>query len=397
MFEEIVPEYSLNEQEVLDIKASKAPKKQYCPYFEECGGCQLLSWDYAKQVEWKKAKLAETFKRDLPFIEAESITAYRHKNNFSYKQDKLNIIAGYFKPKSHRLMNIKHCLIQDPIAEKIFLDIKEIMRKTRILPYDEMKGEGVLRHALVRVSNATKEVMLTLVVGQSPYPGRKNFIQAIRNAHPEITTIIENVHPEKSPYLLGKKDSVVFGRGTIEEHLLNKTFFLQSRTFFQVHVPQAEKLFSEMMKRSAFSQDDVVVDAYAGVGVIGMLVADKVKAVISVESNPDSIAIGQKNAKYNRLDNMRFIKADATQWIQETKETFNVLIMDPPRSGAGEGFMIEVLKKAPKKIIYISCNPLTQVQDIRILGKRYVVNDNFGIDLFPQTVHVESVLILERV
>jgi 23S rRNA (uracil1939-C5)-methyltransferase len=399
MFEEIVTELRLTPSELEDIRVSKAPKNQYCPYFEVCGGCQLLTWPYEKQVEWKKNQLKDLFKSkdDIDFIGAEQTTAYRHKNSISFKQQGLSIIAGFYKPKSHQLININHCLIQHPAAEKIFLSLKDIMKKNRIEPYDEDRETGVLRHALVRVSKHTNQILLVLVVGQSPYPGRKNFIAAIRKAHPEITTIIENVHPIKSPFLMGKKEEVVFGKGFIQEKMNDKLFNIQSRTFFQIHIDQAEHLFNEVIKYSDLKPTDVCIDAYAGVGVIGMLLADKVKQVISVESNPDSIQIGKKNAELNGIKNIQFVHKDATEWLKSSTQAFDVLVMDPPREGAGYAFMDTIATKKPNTIIYISCNPVTQVKDLQQISKSYKVVKRFGVDLFPQTIHVESVVILKKV
>jgi len=248
----------------------------------------------------------------------------------------------------------------------------------------------------VRISKHTNQVLLVLVVGQSPYPGRKNFITAIRKAHPEITTIIENVHPIKSSFLLGKKEEVVFGRGYIQEMMNNKLFNIQSRTFFQIHIDQAENLFNEVIKYSNLKPTDTCIDAYAGVGVIGMLLADKVKTVISVESNPDSVQIAKRNAELNGIKNMQFVQKDATEWIKSSTQTFDVLVMDPPRDGAGYAFMDTIATKKPNTIIYISCNPVTQVKDLQQLSKSYKVIKRFGVDLFPQTIHVESVVILQR-
>ena len=398
MFEEIVTELSLSINELEDIKNSKAPKNQYCPYFEVCGGCQLLTWPYEKQVEWKKSQLKEVFKSkdEIEFLEAEQVTAYRHKNSISFKQHHTQIMAGFYKPKSHQLININHCVIQHPVAEKIFLSLKDLMKKNRIEAFDEDRQTGVLRHALVRVSKHTSQVLLTLVVGQTPYPGRKNFIAAIRKAHPEITTIIENYYPIKSSFLLGKKEETVFGRGFIQEKLNDKVFSIQSRTFFQIHIDQAERLFNEVIKSSDLKPSDVCIDAYAGVGVIGMLMSDKVKTVISVESNPDSVQLAKRNAEFNGIKNIQFIQKDATEWIKNSTENFDVLVMDPPREGAGYTFMDTIAQKKPNTIIYISCNPVTQAKDLLQLSKSYKVVKRFGVDLFPQTIHVECITLLTR-
>lgn len=399
MWEDDGSELKLSSAEKEAVKISSAPKTQRCPYFLRCGGCQLLNWDMTRQLAWKQEQLKKLFSNDVSDIEvlgAQKQTAYRHKNSFSYQTQKYITTGGFFKQNSRTLLPIEHCLIQHPIAEAIFLDLLKIMKANRIEAYDDGRNTGTVRHALVRVSHATNEVMLVLVTALSPYPGRKNFLQAIRKAHPEITTIVENIQKDPSPYLLGQDEVVAFGKGFITENLLGKDFHVSARTFFQVHPEQAEVMFKTIMDKADLRKTDTLVDVYSGVGVIGILLADQVQNVISVESNQDASNLAKKNADLNKISNIRFVRRDATEWIMASNDTVDVIVMDPPREGASAAFMQSVKYKRPRTIIYISCNPISQKRDIEILKSDYVIESLFGVDLFPHTVHVESVCILKR-
>lgn len=401
MWEESVSELKLSKADYESVKISSAPKTQRCPYFLKCGGCQLLNWDMTKQLAWKKNQLQEIFKSMVPcpieIFGAQTLIGYRHKNSFSYQTHQYVTTGGFFKPQSRTLLPIEHCLIQHPAAEAIFLDLLKLMKANRIEAFDDRRQTGVLRHAVVRVSRSTGEIMLILVTGLSPYPGRKNFVQAIRKAHPEITTIVENVQTEDSPYLLGQKEEVLFGRGLIRDALLDRDFLVSSRSFFQIHPEQAEVLFTQAIKDLNLRSTDTLADVYAGVGVVGMLLADKVQTVLCVESNPDALNLAKRNADLNHLANLKFIRRDATEWIRESSETLDVVVMDPPREGAGAPFMFALKEKAPRTILYISCNPLTQKRDLDLILDAYRVEQLFGVDLFPQTVHVETVVLITRV
>ena len=246
-------------------------------------------------------------KCDVSVVKAEQTTAYRNKNSFTYQTEKYATIGGFYKGHSKTLLSIEHCLIQDPQAEKIFLGLLKIMKSNRIEAYSDKRQTGVIRHAVIRTSESSHELMLILVVGVSPYPGRKNFIQAIKKAFPEITTIVENIQTEPTPYLLGKKDQVVFGKGTIQESLFNLTFNLGARSFFQIHPKQAEVMFRYILGNTNFKKSDRVLDVYAGVGIIGMIVSNYVKQVICIESNDEAVYYAKQNIK-KHYDNSFKIK-----------------------------------------------------------------------------------------
>lgn len=397
MWDEYSSELRLSNEDFLNVKQSSAPKNQRCPYFLSCGGCQLLNWDYPKQIAWKEKQIQNLLKAPLSVIPAQQTTAYRNKNSFSFITEKYITQGGFFKAQSKTLIPIEHCLIQDPHAEAIFLNLLKLMKQNRIEAYSDKRQTGVLRHAVVRTSESTQEIMLILVVGVTPYPGRKNFIQAIKKAHPEITTIVENVQAEPSPYLLGKKDEVLFGKGYIQETLFGLNFKLGARSFFQIHPKQAEVLFDDVLKHADLTIGDKVIDAYSGVGVLGMLVATRVKQVVCVESNDDAVYYAKQNVQLNQLKNVSIVKDDATHWLANQKDGFDVLMMDPPREGASVEFLAHLVRSKPKTIIYISCNPKSLARDLNVLSTDYSITHQQGFDLFPQTVHVETVVILKRI
>lgn len=394
MWEEYSSELRLSNEDFLNVKQSSAPKNQRCPYFLSCGGCQLLNWDYPKQIVWKEKQIQALLNTSISVLPARQVIEYRNKNSFSFITEKYITQGGFFKAQSKTLIPIEHCLIQDPKAETIFLSLLKLMKQNRIEAYSDKRQTGVLRHAVVRTSESSSEVMLILVVGITPYPGRKNFIQAIKKAHPEITTIVENHQAEVSPYLMGKKDEVVFGKGYITEKLFGLTFKLGARSFFQIHPKQAEVLFENIVKNTNFRSTDRVIDAYSGVGVLGMVISSNVKQVLCVESNDEAVYYAKQNIQLNELKNVSVVKDDATHWLAHQNEAFDVMLMDPPREGASPEFLAHLLRAKPRIIVYVSCNPKSLARDLKVLHSDYSITHQQGFDLFPQTVHVETLVIL---
>lgn len=294
------------------------------------------------------------------------------------------------------MVKISHCLIQDPKAETILRSIPKLMKANRIEAYSPRHGTGLIKHVLVKTSS-TGEIMVVIVISQSLFHGRKNFVNAIKQMHPEVSTIIENINSKDGPYILGDTETILFGKGTIKEKVLGKQFILGSSSFFQVHIPQAEKLFKHVIDGLDLKPSDTVLDAYCGVGVIGILLSSKVKKVVGIESNYEALGFAKQNAKLNDCTNIEFKYADANQYLPSSPYKFDVLIVDPPREGLQRIFIDSILTNAPKTIVYISCNPITQVRDLRGLLKQYRIVSIQPIDMFPHTVHVETIAILQLI
>jgi len=386
------------------IKRSPDRIKTECPVFEQCGGCQFLHMNYAAQLNWKTDQVRQLFSpiSKVPVNEclgAKTDLFYRSKNIYTFqKGNNRQIIAGYYAAKSHKLIDVESCLVQHPIADKIMASIRIILKQQHLEPYDEDKRTGLLRHVLVRVSHHFNEVMVVLVVGTTDFKGRNNFVSALKKSQPEITTIIENFNPRRTSIVLGNDERVLFGKGFILDKINESIFKISPRSFYQVHSEQMEVLYQTALDAAELTESDVVIDAYSGVSTIGILASPKVRQVICVESNTDAVKDARENGKMNQVKNVTYVAADAAQWMKEQSIKglrADVVIIDPPREGCDASFISALVQLRPRRIVYISCDPYTQVRDIKAMKKFYAATLIQPIDMFPQTVHIENIVVLE--
>lgn len=390
-------ELSLSAADLTALKASVPPKVHQCVYASNCGACQLLNWTDEVQAQWKQAQLINVFKPlgiiPQPFLSAPQPLGYRRKNTYVFKAVKRDILAGFYAGHSKRLLDIKHCLIQDPRADAIFTTLKSLMKAQHIAPYDPQSGEGTIKHVVIRTTSSG--IMVILVNAQTRFPGRKNLIQALRQAHPDITSIIENTHVKDSPYVLSNQNTVLYGPDHLIETVGVWRFKVGPSSFFQIYPDQAFRLFEEGLAQAGLRPGDKVADLYCGVGVFGILAASRVNSVIGIESNPTALSTAKDNAALNQVTNLTFHKADATQAMSQLSN-IDVVLMDPPRDGATKAFIEALVELQPRTIVYVSCNPITQVRDLTQLSRHYTIAYVRGADLFPQTTHIESVAVLHR-
>lgn len=380
--------------------------KPQCSIYEKCGGCSLQHIQYPEQLKIKTAFVKNLFHKQLgndyqvlPTIGMDSPQHYRNKSQVSFRYLKGKIISGFYEEGTHDLIDYDDCYIQDENCNKIIKTIKELMQKMRLSVYDEDRRTGLIRHVLIKTSRSTKEIMVVIVVGMEMFPGRTNFIKALVARHPHITTIIQNLNNRKTSAVLGDKETVIYGKGYINDFLCGYKFKITSKSFYQINHEQTEKLYSIALKMANFSDNDTIMDAYCGVGTIGIIASKKVKKVIGVEIVKDAIDNAIVNAKQNDTKNISFFVDDATNFMvnmARKKEKLDGLIMDPPRSGSTPEFLKAVLKLMPQKIVYISCNPKTQVVDLKYLLDEYKILSIQPVDLFPFTSHVENVVMLAR-
>ncbi len=379
--------------------------KNECPVFKKCGGCQLLDVPYNKQIKDKQKKLAELLKpycRLETFIGMENPAHYRHKVNATFDRDRRgNIISGVYKEGTHLVVPVESCLLENEKADAIMATIRGLLRSFKIKTYDEDTGYGLLRHVLIRVGYATGQIMVVLVLASPVMPSKNNFVKALRKEHPEITTVVINVNNRKTSMILGDKEQVIYGPGYIEDVLCGKTFKISPKSFYQVNPVQTEKLYKKAVEYAGLTGKETVLDAYCGTGTIGMIAAEKAGNVIGVELNKDAVKDAVMNAKRNQISNIRFYQKDAGDFMVQAAEStdrIDVVLMDPPRSGSSEKFLNALVKLAPKKVVYVSCNPETMVRDIKILtGKGYRVEKAAGVDMFPNTVEIEAVVMLRHI
>ena len=381
---------------------SKERIQPKCKICTSCGGCQYQQLDYKAQLKYKTKRVKEALTRIanvkcnvLPCIGANNPYNYRNKIQVPFIKDKKGVVKfGFYKENSHIIMPIKECAIEDKRAAPILWDVKLLLEEMNIPTYNEDNGKGILRYVLVKTSHHYDELMVVLVTTQMNFPGQRNFVNELVSRHPEITTIVENVNSRHTNVILGNQEKVLYGPGHIKDDILGLTFEISASSFFQINPEQVEKLYTSALNLIDFSKKEIVLDAYSGVGTIGLIAARNAKQVISVEINKSAHKNAIENAKRNNIDNIEFICDDAGKLISNYDGDIDVLIMDPPRSGSDETFLSTVMNKGIKKIVYVSCDPETLARDIKYLSSSYEVNYVKPVDMFPMTSHIETICAL---
>ena len=381
----------------------KTVQKSRCPYAKKCGGCQFIDMPYEKQLERKQKELKALlgkFARVSPIIGMEDPLHYRHKVHAVMGYEKGEPIAGVYQEKSHRLVRVDQCLIENEKADAIIQSIRGLLKSFKIKTYDEDSDRGLLRHIMVRVSHATGEIMVILVLRSPILPSKNNFAKALLKLHPEITTIVLNVNDKKTTLVLGQRDIVLYGPGFIYDSLCGVRFRLSPQSFYQVNPIQTEILYREALKLAKLTKKDKVIDAYCGIGTIGLIASRQAGSVLGIELNREAVKDARENAKHNRCKNIEFACADAGEYMVEMAqdgEKADVVIMDPPRSGSNEAFLSSVCRLSPNRIVYISCGPQSLARDLDYLTAHgYHAERIQPVDLFPMTVHVETVVLLSH-
>lgn len=375
-----------------------------CPSAGRCGGCQLIHLPYKKQLERKKKKLEDLLCGICTVYGMEGMENpwhYRNKVHAVFDHDrKGNPISGIYEAGSHRVVPVDRCLLEDEKADEIIVTIRELLKSFKIRTYDEDTGYGLLRHVLIRKGFFSGQIMVVLVTVSPVFPSKSNFVRALREKHPEITTIVQNINERNTSMVLGKRDHIFFGRGFIEDYLCGCVFRISPQSFYQINPVQTEKLYQKALKLADLHGDETVIDAYCGIGTIGIIAAKQAGKVIGVELNPEAVRDAVNNAKINHIQNIRFYCNDAGRLMQEMAESgqkADVVIMDPPRSGSTEEFMNAVKILGPQKVVYISCGPETLARDLQYFHKLgYQADGGWGYDLFPGTEHVETVVLLTQ-
>ena len=381
---------------------SKDRIEPLCKVCTACGGCQFQQLAYPAQLEYKTNRVKESLKR-IAHLDVEVKPCLGMDNPYNYRNKiqvplgvdrKRNIISGFYKERSHEIIAIDECFIEDKRAHPILKTLKVLMKKMHIEPYNEDTRTGVIRHVLIRTSHTTPDLMVVLVVNRPNFEGQRNIIKALTQTHPEITTIVENINTRQTNVILGEKNYILFGKGFIEDTLLGVKFKISASSFYQVNPLQTEVLYKEAIKAAKLTKDDVILDAYSGVGTIGLIMAKYVKEVLSVEINQFAVKDGINNARQNGINNVTFICDDASKYINNLEDKLDIVIMDPPRSGSDDVFLSALLNKKPNRIVYISCNPETLARDLMVLSKKYKVESVQPVDMFPMSSHVETVCAL---
>ncbi len=387
-------------------KENKSKKKtdSRCPVSGKCGGCQFIDISYKKQLEEKRRKTAQLLK---PFCKLERIHGmekpehYRNKVSAAFTYDrKGNPLSGVYAERSHHVIPVESCLIEDERADRIIGTIRGMLKSFKIKVYDEDTGYGLLRHVLVRVGKTSGQIMVVLVVSSPVFPSKNNFVKALRLKHPEITTIVLNINDKRTSMVLGEKEHVIYGKGYIEDELCGKIFKISPKSFYQVNPAQTQVLYERAIEFAGLSGRETVIDAYCGIGTIGIIASDRAKKVIGVEVNKAAVKDAIFNAKRNQIKNIDFYHNDAGEFMMqmaEQKGDVDAVFLDPPRAGSDEAFLSSVTALAPEKVVYISCNPETLARDLRYLTRKgYQVERAEAVDMFPFTDDVETCVLLSK-
>lgn len=375
-----------------------------CPLAKKCGGCQLQNMNYDRQLKWKQARceiLLKKFGKVSKIIGMENPYHYRNKVQAAFGRTKSGkIISGVYQSGSHRIVMVDSCMTEDVTADEIIVDIRNMLPKFKIWTYDEDKGTGFLRHVLVKRGFSSGEVMVVLVGASGYFPMKKKFVAALLEKHPEITTVVLNINPKDTNLVLGEREEVLYGNGYIEDTLCGCVFRISPKSFYQINPVQTEKLYNKAMEFAQLDKDTTVIDAYCGIGTIGLVAAKTAGNVVGVELNPDAVKDAISNCKRNGMKNARFYCDDAGEFMQalaENGESADVVFMDPPRSGSSRKFIESLAAMGPKRVVYISCNPETLARDLMLLTQKgYEVKKIQPVDMFPHTNHIECVVELCR-
>ncbi len=375
-----------------------------CVVAKKCGGCQYTGVPYSEQL-LKKQKAEEEllgkFGKVERIIGMRYPCFYRNKVHAAYGKDrKNNIICGTYQMNTHYIVQVDKCLIEDEKCQEVVRSVRNLLKGFKMEPYNEDTGKGLLRHVMVRRGIKTGELMVVLVLGTHIFPSGNNFVKELRKLHPEITTVITNINDKKTSMVLGDREKVVFGKGYIYDELCGCKFRISPKSFYQVNPVQTEVLYNKAMELAGLTGKESVIDAYCGIGTIGMVAAKRAKSVIGIELNADAVRDARMNAKENGMDNIEFFKGDAGDFMVKMaaeKAKVDVVFMDPPRSGSNEAFISSLAALKPKKVIYVSCNPVTLARDLtHITGNSYTVKTIQPVDMFPFTEHCETVVELIR-
>lgn len=374
-----------------------------CRLFKRCGGCQLKE-SYSEQLKWKQAKverLLSKFSECGKIIGMKNPFHYRNKVQHGfYTNPKRQIISGIYQSGSGRIVPCESCMLEDIEADRIILTIKKLMQSFKMFPYNPNTGKGLVRHVMIRKGFTSGEYLICIITSKSALPSKKNFVAALLKAHPNITTIVQNVCLNPLPLTMGEQEFVLYGKGYIEDILCGKKFKISAKSFYQINPIQTDILYRTAMEFAELTENDRVLDCYCGTGTIGIIASDYCKEVIGVELNESAVADAEKNAAQNGCTNITFVNGDSGKFMESmalSGETADVVFTDPPRTGSDRRFLESLAKLAPKRIVYISCGIESLERDLKLLRKfGYEVKKIQPVDMFPHTKHVECVCLLSK-
>ena len=377
-----------------------------CSTYKRCGGCNLRHINYAKTLEFKKNTVQNLVNKTLKekievkdTIGMENPFNYRNKAQYPVGTDKEgNPVIGVFANRTHEVIEIKECMIQNKHSEEIAKYICEFAKKNNISVYNEQTRKGLLRHIVIKVGVKTNEIMCVLVLNGREVNNGNKLVKELIEKFPNIKTIVKNINMQNTNVILGKENINIYGEGYIYDKLGDYTFKISPLSFYQINPIQTEKLYNLALEKAELTGKEILFDLYCGIGTIGIFMADKAKEIYGIEIVEQSIEDAMENCKINNITNAKYYAGDTEQLLTELIEKQNIIqdvvVVDPPRKGLDKTTIENIKKIEAKKVIYISCNPATLVRDLTYLEEKYEIKEIQPVDMFPFTSHVESVAVL---
>lgn len=372
-----------------------------CPLIKKCGGCFFGNNDYQKQLQYKTEYIKQEISKKHLHIKVHTAkasplqTGYRNKAIVAFNT---KYEYGLYEENTRQVIPFQRCLLHEDIMDDILMFLQAYFKKYRFSIYDPYKNKGLLRHVLIRRAVVSDETMVVFICNEKILKGSKKLCQELIRKFPSIKTIVLNINMRKTPIVLGNENKVLYGKGFIVDELCGLKFKISPESFYQINHDQCVQLYTKALSLLKLKGTEKCIDAYCGIGTIGMILAKQVSYVIGVENNRQAVNDAINNAKMNHLNNIRFVCDDASHFMNELtkeKEKIDIVIMDPPRSGSTEIFMKAIQRLKPKQVVYISCDPITQIRDLLFFKKiGYRTNDIYLYDMFPQTKHIESICLL---
>lgn len=390
------------------IVPSEGRTQPICSIYKRCGGCNLQHMSYEEQLNFKTERVRDVMERVgklenpnvHPTIGMYEPYSYRNKVQLPVGKHEDKIVVGFYAPRSHDIINMEHCYIQSKLGDKVIELVKDWMKEYNIKPYDEKTHTGTIRHIMLREGYTTKEVMVVIVTNGSKMPHSQALVEKLKENILYLRSVIQNINTDKTNVILGLNSKTLWGQDTISDYIGEFKFNISPLSFFQVNPTQTQVLYNKALEYAGLTGNEVVFDAYCGTGTISLFLSKKAKMVFGIEIIPQAIDNANENKKENNVENVEFIVGKSEEEIPKLIKSGikpDVIVVDPPRKGCEESLLHAIAKVEPRTIVYVSCDPATLARDLKILEEKgYKTEQIQPVDMFPQTAHVETVVLLSR-